>query len=207
MEPAADGNEDNGDDVLSFAKRPCSPPSWEGLEEEAEAGESCDGEALEPDPIPSPGTEIPAAPSRPMAPWFNMDGLWFGGSGGGGAIKLDGEATGDGDPEAGRGGSLGGSLGGPELPVGKGGGLMGVPDPSLWPLLDLAGTGGGWGCWAGVAVGRDDGGGGGGGAMDRFGGGAKDEGSFSCESGVALCEDDRLLESPPLLNTPLCYPS
>lgn len=123
MEPAADGN----DDVPSFAKRACNPPNWEGLEEEA--GESCDGEVLEPDPIPSPGTEMPAAPSRPMAPWFKTGGLWLGGSGGGGAITPDGEAPGEGDPEAGRGGSLGGSLGGPELPVAKGDGLMGVPDP------------------------------------------------------------------------------
>ena len=70
-------------------------------------------------PMPSPGTETPAAPSRLMAPWFKTPAR-AGDPGGGDRTGRAGGDIGAGDttagePEPDRGGSRGGRLGGPGL--------------------------------------------------------------------------------------------
>lgn len=57
-------------------------------------------------PIPSPGTDIPAAPSRLMAPWFKYPPAWL-------PPVETGLCVWTGDAFPLRGGSLGGNEGGP----------------------------------------------------------------------------------------------
>lgn len=141
------GDDDDDDDVDSLPKRDDSPLIED---ERPELGRS-DGEAVElillDEPMPRPGTDIPAAPSRLTAPRFitpesGSASGW--GAAGGGGLKL---------PL--RGGSLGGSDGGPEV-AGlvasyRGGGGLG------WVWFRLTGGAGGGlalrGCGDGTGAG------------------------------------------------------
>lgn len=119
-------------------------------------------------PIPKPGTEMPAAPRRVMAPWEGSGGV---------ATAL-------------RGGRRGGRAGGPPPPGGlevyAGGGVNVVVGLGRG-LLREGREGGG----AAVLVPDREGGGGGGSAvMRRTGGGPKEEGSWREERGRAVCEVD-----------------
>ena len=95
--------------VRILEKRFCS-----SLTGDAAAGEARGGGGLGEDgvaglvrPIPSPGTEMPAAPSLLTAPWFNKLLLL--------PPVLRGVRTGAGLPELVLGGSRGGNLGGAGL--------------------------------------------------------------------------------------------
>lgn len=96
---------------------------------------------LLPPPIPNPGTDNPAAPSRSTAPWFKKLVCLLGASGAGSRGVALGELL------LCRGGSLGGRLGGvgfpaatPAVGVYGGGGLGDIAPPS-GPSLRLGGGG------------------------------------------------------------------
>lgn len=94
---------------------------------------------LPPPPIPSPGTDNPAEPSRSTAPWFRKPVCLLGASGAGSRGCAPGELV------FCRGGSRGGRLGGGAFPATEvygGGGLVTGAPPSA-PSLRLVGGGGG----------------------------------------------------------------
>lgn len=103
--------------VPSLENRDCS--SFICAPAPAEGVAPAEGGATRGFPMPSPGTETPAAPSLLMAPWFTSPAR-AGDPGGGDRTGRAGGDVGVGDiaagePEPDRGGSRGGRLGGPGL--------------------------------------------------------------------------------------------